>query len=110
MPRVVVVGASAAGLMAAQESASSGFETILLETSDKTGSSPADTFIDSMSEKCGVRIPKELIERKVKGFRVIPPSGKPLVFGSPGAKVDRKAFDEYYIDKIEKNNVRSVII
>jgi len=101
MPKVVVIGASAAGLIAACETSRAGFETVVLESKSEPGLNPADTFINSMSRKCDIKVPKGTVVRTVKGYRVIPPSGELLVFRNPGVKVDRRLFDEHYISKIE---------
>jgi len=101
MVSVVVVGASAAGLVAALELTRGGARTVLVEGRKSPGRSPADTVIDSMATRCGVEIPRGSIINRVKGFRLISPSGSVLDFPSTGVKLDREAFDRHYVSAIE---------
>lgn len=103
MVSVVVIGASAAGLIAALKISSAGINTVLLEAKSKLEQLPADTLIDSMVKKCEINIPKISVKHSVKGFRLYSPSGVCLEFDSPGVKIDRSVFDEYFISKIKKN-------
>ena len=101
MVSVVVVGASTAGLSAAAELSRNGIDVTLLEEKTVFKCSPADTVINFMAKKCNVSIPSESIIHRVKGFRIISPSGHVLLFRSPGIKFDRAVFDEKLIAEIK---------
>lgn len=98
---VAVIGAGPAGSIAARECAKQGLETLLIEKEKFPRSKPCGggvsvKAIDLIDEK----IPEDLIERRVRGFRFFSPSLDCVEFSSEdlfGISTTRDRFDAFLV-------------
>ncbi|MEM2925060.1 MAG: NAD(P)/FAD-dependent oxidoreductase [Methanocellales archaeon] len=107
---LLVVGSSAAGLMAAKRAAEllkQEFSITLIDRKEKIGvpPSPANTFFKTMWDRTGEQLNMEYVLNEVKGMHIISPSLHRVEIKTPGYVIDRSKFDEYYARELEKLGV-----
>ncbi len=107
---LLVVGSSAAGLMAAKRAAElvkHEFSITLIDKKETIGvpPSPANTFFKSMWDRTGEQLRMEYVLNEVKGMRIISPSLHEVEIKSPGYVIDRAKFDQHYARELEKLGV-----
>ncbi len=110
---VAVVGASPAGLSAAESAARTGAKTLLIDR-DFASLPNANTVFEGMAEIARIRTDPFSIH-KVRGMRLLSPSGHGLEIEANGCFLDRERFYGYYLDlaknagtEIEEADVRKV--
>ncbi|WP_367344397.1 NAD(P)/FAD-dependent oxidoreductase [Methanomethylovorans sp.] len=104
---IVVIGASPAGLMAARNAALKGVNVILIDRKDAIGNPthPANTFFKGMFDKTGETIDQSYVVKDLKGAHIIAPSGGTVDVESPAYFLDRRRFDEYYMQQVLQADV-----
>ncbi len=104
---IVVIGASPAGLMAARNAALKGVNVILIDRKDAIGNPthPANTFFKGMFDKTGETIDQSYVVKDLKGAHIIAPSGGTVDVESPAYFLDRRKFDEYYMQQVLQADV-----
>jgi digeranylgeranylglycerophospholipid reductase len=103
---VLVVGASAAGMMAAISAARCGSEVILLDRDPWGAEHSANTFFKGMASQTGFRVDDCCIKKTLRGMRIISPSGYCASIPAKGYFIDRRRFDDHYLKIAEKDGVR----
>lgn len=93
---VAVVGASPAGLSAAESAARTGAKTLLIDR-DFASLPNANTVFEGMAEIARIRTDPFSIH-KVRGMRLLSPSGHGLEIEANGCFLDRERFYGYYLD------------
>lgn len=105
--QLAVVGASAAGLMAAREAAATGTEVVLLEQREEVGVPPAhaNVLLDALwpGEE---PLPEGAVRRTYDGLRVLGPQGARLELPLAGHLVDRTRFDKSLAHRAEAAGAR----
>jgi digeranylgeranylglycerophospholipid reductase len=102
---VLVVGASAAGMMAAISAARCGSEVILLDRNPWRVEHSANTFFKGMASQTGFQVDDCYIKRSLRGMRIISPSCYCVTIPTEGYFIDRRRFDDHYLDIAEKEGV-----
>ena len=102
---VLVVGASAAGMMAAISAARCGSDVILLDRNLWREDHSANTLFEGMATQTGLRIDQCYIKRSLQGMRIISPSSQVATIPSKGYLIDRRRFDDHYLNIAEKEGV-----
>jgi digeranylgeranylglycerophospholipid reductase len=100
---VLVVGASPAGIMAAISAARSGSIVILLEKSLEKLDHPANTLFQGMASRAELEIDSCYVKKTLDGMRIISPGGYSVPIKAKGYFLDRKKFDDYYLNIAEKH-------
>ncbi|WGI17414.1 NAD(P)/FAD-dependent oxidoreductase [Methanonatronarchaeum sp. AMET-Sl] len=98
---LIVVGASPAGLQAANIVAERGFDVLVIEKrSDfSIDPGPADTSFDGFFRQMGFEPVSDYITHRLEGMRITSPLNTTLEINTPGFSIDREKFDRYYLDK-----------
>ncbi|WP_047865438.1 NAD(P)/FAD-dependent oxidoreductase [Rubrobacter aplysinae] len=96
--QVLVVGASLAGLVAAQEAAKGGARTLLIEAAPEIGIrvNPANVVMEPLWPTQHFPIPDSTVTREYRGIEVGGPSGKGPVFNFRSVHLDRPNFDSLF--------------
>jgi digeranylgeranylglycerophospholipid reductase len=102
---VLVVGASAAGMMAAVCAARCGSDVILLDRDPWGFEHLASTFFDGMASQTGFQVDDCYIKKSLRGMRIISPSGYCATIPAVGYFIDRRRFDDHYLNVAEKEGV-----
>lgn len=107
---LLIVGSSAAGLMAAKRAAEllkQEFSITLIDKKEKIGAppSPANTFFKTMWDRTGEQLRKEYVLNEVKGMHIISPALHRIEIKTPGYVIDRAKFDQHYARELEKLGV-----
>src|SRR5271157_3599863 len=102
---VLVVGASAAGMMAAISAARCGSDVILLDRNPWGVDHSANTFFNGMASQTGFQVDDCYIKRSLRGMRIISPSGYCATIPAEGYFIDRRRFDDHYLNIAEKEGV-----
>lgn len=102
---VLVVGASAAGMMAAISAARCGSDVILLDKNPRGVDHSANTFFEGMASQMGFQVEDCYIKRSLRGMRIISPAGYFATIPVKGYFIDRRLFDDYYLNIAEKEGV-----
>ncbi|MGD0952834.1 MAG: NAD(P)/FAD-dependent oxidoreductase [Methanotrichaceae archaeon] len=105
---VLVVGASAAGMMAAISAARCGSDVILLDRNPWGVDHSANTFFNGMASQTGFQVDDCYIKRSLRGMRIISPSGYCATIPAEGYFIDRRRFDDHYLNIAEKEGVMLV--
>ena len=105
---VLVVGASAAGMMAAISAARCGSDVILLDRNPWGVDHAANTFFNGMASQTGFQVDDCYIKRSLRGMRIISPSGYCATIPAEGYFIDRRRFDDHYLNIAEKEGVMLV--
>jgi len=95
---VLVVGASPAGIMAALASARYGADVILMDKTLGDMNHIANTIFQGMALRSGLHINNSYITNELEGMRIISPGGFGLTIPAHGYFIDRRKFDDYYIE------------
>ncbi len=103
---VLVVGASAAGLMAAITASKAGSDVILMEKELGNLNHTANTLFEGMAARTGIEVQDFYVKNELEGMRIISPSGNEITIPANGYFIDRQKFDSYYLGKAEKSGVR----
>jgi len=103
---VLVVGTSAAGMMAAICAARCGSDVILLDRDPWGGDHSANTFFEGMATQTGFRFDDSYIKKTLRGMRIISPSGYGVTVPVMGYFIDRRRFDDHYLKIAEKEGVK----
>lgn len=93
---VLVVGASAAGLMAAISAASDGVSVILLDKNLDCPNHPANTLFEGMAKRSKIKVEDCYLQKELDGMRIISPSGCAVTIPAKGYFIDRQKFDVRY--------------
>ncbi|HNY35228.1 MAG TPA: NAD(P)/FAD-dependent oxidoreductase [Methanothrix soehngenii] len=102
---VLVVGASPAGLMAAVSAAKGGAETMLVDR-DLTGPDhTANTLFEGMAAASGVKVEDCYLMKELEGMRILSPSGQGASIPAKGYFIDRRKFDEHYLNLARSSGV-----
>ncbi|HIH44441.1 MAG TPA: NAD(P)/FAD-dependent oxidoreductase [Candidatus Methanoperedenaceae archaeon] len=97
---VLVIGASPAGMAAAEKAAKAGAKVILIDRKeDLNQSHPANTFFKFMMDRAGERIEKGYVLHELSGMKIISPGGRCVEIKTPGYFIDRPAFDAYHLSR-----------
>lgn len=102
---VLVVGASAAGMMAAISAAKCGSDVILLDRNLEEANHSANTLFEGMASQVGLHVEHRFIKKTLRGMRIISPSGYDATILTKGYFIDRKQFDDHYKNIAEKEGV-----
>jgi digeranylgeranylglycerophospholipid reductase len=102
---VLVVGASPAGLMAAISAAKGGAETILVDRDLEGLDHTANTLFEGMASVSGVKVEDCYLMKEMDGMRILSPSGHGASIPAKGYFIDRKKFDEHYLDLAQSSGV-----
>jgi len=102
---VLVVGASAAGLMAAISAANLGTSVILLDREFGSFHHCANTLFDGMASRSGVRVEDCCLQKELEGMRILSPSGEGATIPAKGYFIDRQKFDQHYLHLAEDAGV-----
>ena len=102
---VLVVGASPAGLMAAISAAKGGAETILVDRDLAGIDHTANTLFEGMAGASGINVEDCYLRKELEGMRILSPSGQGASIPAKGYFIDRKKFDEYYLNLAQKSGV-----
>jgi len=103
---VLVVGASAAGLMAAVSAAREGCEVILTERDPVGEVHPANTIFEGMAGVCGLNVEDCCIKNELEGMSIVSPSGSSVTIPARGYFLDRQKLDRHYSDIAHDMGVR----
>ena len=103
---VLVVGASAAGMMATICAARCGSDVILLDKNPWGVDHSANTFFEGMTSQTGFQIDHSYIKKSLRGMRIISPSGYCATIPAAGYFIDRRRFDDHYLNSAEKEGVK----
>lgn len=97
---VLVVGASLAGLVAAEEAAKSGARTLLVDAAPEIGAraNPANIIMEPLWPD-EVPIPEEAVNREISGVRLGGPAGRGPSFRFTSYHVDRPSFDRAFAER-----------
>ncbi len=96
---VLVVGASLAGLCAAEAAARGGAGTLLVDAAPEVGArpNPATLLIEPVWQHItGLPVPEDAVRRELSGLRVGGPSGEGPLFRFRAFHLDRRAFDRAF--------------
>jgi len=93
---VLVVGASAAGLMAAISAASEGVSVILLDKNLDGLDHLANTLFEGMAARSKIQVEDCYLQKELEGMRIISPSGCGVTIPAKGYFIDRQKFDDRY--------------
>ncbi|HPS92712.1 MAG TPA: NAD(P)/FAD-dependent oxidoreductase [Methanothrix sp.] len=102
---VLVVGASPAGLMAAISAAKGGAETILVDRDLAGIDHTANTLFEGMAAASGIKVEDCYMRKELEGMRILSPSGHGASIPAKGYFIDRKKFDEHYLNLAQKRGV-----
>ncbi|MDD1749620.1 MAG: NAD(P)/FAD-dependent oxidoreductase [Methanothrix sp.] len=102
---VLVVGASPAGLMAAISAAKGGAGVILLDRDLAGLDHAANTLFEGMATTSGVKVEDCYLKKELEGMRILSPSGQGVAIPAKGYFIDRKKFDERYINLAQSSGV-----
>jgi digeranylgeranylglycerophospholipid reductase len=102
---VLVVGASAAGMMAAISAARCGSDVIVLDRNLRESDHSANTLFEGMASQVGLHVEHRFIKKTLRGMRIISPSGYGATIPTKGYFIDRKQFDDHYKNIAEKEGV-----
>ncbi len=104
---IIVIGASPAGLMAAETASLKGANVILIDKKESIGvpTHPANTFFKGMFDRASEEVDPSYIVKEMKGARIIAPSGGEVIVESPAYFLDRKTFDIFYANRTKKAGV-----
>ncbi|MDD1752928.1 MAG: NAD(P)/FAD-dependent oxidoreductase [Methanotrichaceae archaeon] len=102
---VLVVGASSAGIMAAIASARCDAKVVLIDKGLGNMSHPANTIFQGMALHAGLFLEKSYIINKLEGMRIISPGCHAITIPSIGYFLDRKRFDDFYLQRARSEGV-----
>jgi digeranylgeranylglycerophospholipid reductase len=102
---VLVVGASPAGIMAAIAAARCDAQVVLIDKDLGNMSHPANTIFQGMASHAGLFLEKSYIINKLEGMRIISPSGNTITIPTIGYLLDRKRFDDFYLQQARGEGV-----
>lgn len=102
---VLVVGASAAGLMAAISAANEGVSVILLDKDLDGLNHLANTLFDGMAARSKIQVEDCYLQKELEGMRIISPSGCGVTIPAKGYFIDRQKFDDRYLHLAESAGV-----
>lgn len=102
---VLVVGASAAGMMAAISAARQGSDVILLDRNPWGVEHSANTFFKGMASQTRFQFDDCYIKKSLRGMRIISPSDYCATIPVEGYFIDRRRFDDHYLHIAEKEGV-----
>jgi digeranylgeranylglycerophospholipid reductase len=102
---VLVVGASAAGLMAAISAARCGSSVILLDKNMSGGNHTANTLFEGMATQAKQQIDHCYVRKTLRGMQIISPFGHSVTVSAPGYFIDRKRFDDCHLKIAENEGV-----
>jgi flavin-dependent dehydrogenase len=95
---VLVVGASLAGLCAAEVASHNGARTLLIDAAPEIGGrpNPANILMEPTWRRTELPIPEEAVRRRLLGLRVSGPSGSGPLFRLRAVHLDRRIFDRSF--------------
>src|SRR5665648_220510 len=108
---ILVIGASPAGVAVATRAAKSGASVMLLDKAKKddvaTPPHPANTFFKFMFDRAGEEVIPDYVKHYLTGMKIISPAGHTIEIETPGYSIERKVFDQYYLDRAKSAGVES---
>ncbi|MEM2963654.1 MAG: NAD(P)/FAD-dependent oxidoreductase [Candidatus Anstonellales archaeon] len=108
---VAIVGGGPAGTYCAKCAAEMGLSVILLEENETIGE-PVHCG-ECLSKLCtlnyGIDLPLEAISKKVKGIRVVFPSGKDTYLDEEGYVLEKAKFEQYIAETAERKGATMVL-
>ncbi len=108
---ILVIGASPAGVSAATRAAKSGASVMLVDKAKKddvnTLPHPANTFFKFMFDRAGEQVVPDYVKHYLTGMKIVSPAGHTVEIKTPGYSIDRKLFDQYYMDRAKSVGVES---
>jgi digeranylgeranylglycerophospholipid reductase len=102
---VLVVGASAAGLMAATSAGDAGASVILLDSDFGSFHHSANTLFEGMASRSGGKVEDCYQQKELEGMRILSPSGEGVTIPAKGYFIDRQKFDQHYLRLAEDAGV-----
>jgi digeranylgeranylglycerophospholipid reductase len=99
---VLVVGASLAGLCAAEAAARGGAATVLIDAAPEVGArpNPATLLMEPIwRHVVGFPVPEAAVRRELSGLRVSGPSGEGPLFSFRAFHLDRRIFDRVFASR-----------
>jgi digeranylgeranylglycerophospholipid reductase len=102
---VLVVGASAAGIMAAISAAKLGSQVILLDKDLAGSDHVANTMFEGMVRRADLQIDESYVKKSLLGMKIISPGGHQATLLAKGYFIDRKMFDGHYLGIAKKEGV-----
>ncbi len=102
---VLVVGASAAGMMAAISAARLGSKVIMLDKNLAGSDHAANTIFEGMARRAGIQLEESYEKKSLLGMKIISPAGHNATLLAKGYFIDRKRFDEHYLGIARKEGV-----
>ena len=103
---VLVVGASAAGFMAAISAAKEGCDVIVADRDPSGEVHAANTLFEGMARLSGLRVEGCYIQNELEGMSIISPAGKSATIPARGYFLDRGLFDEHYRNLAHDRGIR----
>jgi digeranylgeranylglycerophospholipid reductase len=91
--------------MSAISAAKSGAEVILLDRDLAGLDHTANTLFEGMAAASGVKVEDCYLIKELEGMRILSPSGQGASIPAKGYFVDRKKFDEHYLDLAQSSGV-----
>lgn len=102
---VLVVGASAAGIMAATSAANAGASVILLDRGFESLQHTANTIFEGMASRVGLSIENCYLQKELEGMRILSPSCEGVTIPAKGYFIDRQKFDQRHLRLAEDAGV-----
>ncbi|VVB66733.1 Digeranylgeranylglycerophospholipid reductase [Candidatus Gugararchaeum adminiculabundum] len=102
---VVIIGSGPAGASAGLHAAKAGLKTAILEE-HKTIGEPVhcgECLSEIGAQRLGLELPQKVISERVKGVKVIFPSGGTNVLGENGYVLEKHLFEQFIADEAQKN-------
>ena len=93
---VLMVGASAAGFMAALSAAKEGYDVIVADRDPAAEVHAANTLFEGMARHSGLKVESCYIKNELEGMSIISPAGRSATIPTRGYFLDRGLFDEHY--------------
>ncbi|MFB3765384.1 MAG: NAD(P)/FAD-dependent oxidoreductase [Methanotrichaceae archaeon] len=102
---VLVVGASPAGIMASISAAKAGSNVIMIDRDLDGSNHAANTVFEGMASHAGLEINDSYVLKTLKGMKILSPSGYAATMPAKGYFLDRKMFDDRYLNRAEDAGV-----
>jgi len=108
---VAIIGGGPAGLRCAKCAAGEGLSVILFEENEKVGEPVhcGECLSKLCEEKYSLNLPLETISQKVKGIRVVFPSGKETFLDEPGYVLEKNRFEAHLAEQAEKEGAEILL-
>ncbi len=105
---LIIIGAGPGGLSTANEAAKEGLKVLVLEEHKEIGVPIhcGECFSEFSAKKDQLRIPSDVISKKVKGVRITFPNGKRVIANEPGFVLKKDKFEQWLAKQAKKSGAR----